>query len=368
MSGMRTRRELLAAGATLALSGCVGARDRASPSPAAASVDSAAAAEWETAAADRHGFRSSAVEEVLDAGAATPGLRSLLVVRDGVLVGERYYLGASASELLPINSATKSVASILTGMALARGSLAGVGETVARLLPEAVAQRPDSAVAALRLEDILKGRTGFAFDPFNTRALDNSSDPVAFALDLPRTPPTASGWTYNDPLVGLLSPILARAEGRDLAEIAARDLFAPLGIERHAWRRDRQGRSLSYAGLALRTRDLAKIVWTVADGGAWRGKQVVPRDWVAQSTQPFVPVEWQLPPITELRYGYLWFSGSMSGRRVVWGWGYGGQFALFAPELRLVVATAATSPPPAGLAKQMQAIMALVARLVGAAA
>jgi CubicO group peptidase (beta-lactamase class C family) len=226
---------------------------------------------------------------------------------------------------------------------------------------------PDSPVATLRLEDILKGRTGLAYDIFNTSALAKSQDPVALALGLSRTPPTPTGWTYNDPVVGLLSPILARAEGRDLAAVAARDLFAPLGIERYAWRRDRQGKSLSYAGLALRTRDLAKIAWTMADGGAWRGKQVVPRDWVAQSTKTYGPAEWQLPPVANLGYGYLWFSGSMRGRQVVWGWGYGGQFALFAPELRLVVATAATSPSRENLRKQTDAVMALVAQLVGAA-
>lgn len=334
----------------------------------ATSIKGVTPTEWETASADSHGFRSSFMEEVLGAGAATPGLRSLLVVRNGVLIGEQYYLGASSSDLLPVNSITKSVASILTGISLERGSLSGIGDSVARLLPEAGAQTPGSLVAILRLEDILKGRTGFAYDISNTSALVNSEDPVALALGLPRTPPTPSGWTYNDPVVGLLSPILARAEGCDLAAMAARDLFGPLGIERYAWRRDRQGRSPSYAGLALRTRDLAKIAWTMANAGAWRGKQVVPQDWIAQSTKAYGAVDWRLPQIANLRYGYLWFSGLMSGRQVVFGWGYGGQFALFAPELCLVVATAATSPSRENLVEQTQSVMALVAQIIGAAA
>ena len=364
---MTTRREFVAAGATLTLTGCVGVGGTTPSKFDEAPVEGVAEAEWEAAPADSHGFRSSFMEEVLRAGTSTPGLRSFLVVRNGVLIGERYYLGASSSDLLPIRSVTKSVASILAGIALERGSLRGLDEPLARLLPESVARIPGSQLATLRLEDILQGRTGVVHDIDNS-AVINSQDPVALALSLERTLPTPSGWTYNDAVVGLLSPILARAEGRDLAAMAARDLFGPLGIERYAWRRDRQGKSLSYAGLALRTRDLAKIAWTMANGGTWRGKQVVPRDWVTKSTKAYGPVEWQLPPIANLGYGYLWFSGLVSGRQAVWGWGYGGQFALFVPELRLVVATAAAPPFRENLTKQTNAIIALVAQLVEAAA
>jgi CubicO group peptidase (beta-lactamase class C family) len=71
--------------------------------------------------------------------------------------------------------------------------------------------------------------------------------------------------------------------------------------------------------------------------------------------------------VTEVGYGLLWFTGSLHGQRVAWAWGYGGQFALLAPELGLAVATAATSPPPSALREQTDAIMALVGRLVQAA-
>ena len=116
-------------------------------------------------------------------------------------------------------------------------------------------------------------------------------------------------------------------------------LFRPLGIQRYAWRRDRQGQPLSYAGLALRSRDSAKIAWTTAEGGLWRGWPIVPRAWVDRSTTSQGPVTWQFPPITNSGYGYLWFTGQMSGQPIAYGLGYGGQFALCAPGLRLAIAT-----------------------------
>jgi len=57
----------------------------------------------------------------------------------------------------------------------------------------------------------------------------------------------------------------------------------------------------------------------------------------------------------------------LHGQRVAWAWGYGGQFALLAPELELVVASAATSPPPSALRAQTDGVMSLVGRLLQAA-
>ena len=362
-----SRRSLLVAAAGLGLAGCRGARGTHPSSSDVASVDGVAQTDWQLGSASEHGIAAAALDGVLAAGADTRGLRSLLVVRHGVLIGERYYGGASMSDLLPINSVTKSISSMLVGLALERGTIAGLGEPVRRLLPDAAAQLPDSPLADVTLEDILTGHSGLAFDIFDTRGLADVPDPVRLALSLSRTPPPASGWTYNDPVVGLISPMLARAENRDLAAFASRELFAPLGIERFAWRRDRPGHPLAYAGLALRSRDLAKLAALMADGGVWRGRQVLPPTWVARSTSAHRVADWRLPPIESVRYGYLWFTGSLAGRRVVWGWGYGGQFALFAPELDLVVVTAATSPPRENLAWQTNSIMALVARIVAAA-
>jgi CubicO group peptidase (beta-lactamase class C family) len=169
-------------------------------------------------------------------------------------------------------------------------------------------------------------------------------------------------------MVSLLAPILQRAQGADLAVLAARQLFDPLGIERFTWRRDRDGHPLAPGGLALRTRDLLKLAVLMMEGGRWRETQVLPESWVAESLAPQGPATWRAGPVSDVGYGLLWFTGYLHGRRVAWAWGYGGQFALLAPELKLAVATAATSPPPAALKEQTDAVMTLVGKMVEAAA
>ena len=326
------------------------------------------APEWTTAAPESRGLDERAVADALDAGAALPSLRALLCARDGVLVAERYYGGADANGVRPINSATKSVCSMLVGLALRDGTLKSLDETVAQLLPEAIADAPDSPAASITLRQILSGRTGLAHDPMRYRELITARPLVRYALTRPAEPVDPPGWSYNDAMVALVAPILARAQGADLATLAARQLFAPLGIERFDWERDRDGHPLAPGGLALRPRDLLKLATLMADGGRWNGTPVLPEAWVADSLAPKGPATWRAAPMADIGYGYLWFTGRLHGQRVAWAWGYGAQYALLAPDLKLVVVTSATAPPPAALPAQNAAVMALVGRLVQAAA
>jgi len=311
-----------------------------------------------------HALGADAVADTLQAGAAVPGLRALVAARRGELIAERYYGGATADSLQPINSATKSVCSMLVGLALHDGSLKSLDQTVAQLLPDAVAELPDSPAATLTLRQILSGRSGLAFDSMRFGQLAAARPLQRFVLSQPPLPADPSGWSYNDALVALIAPILRRAQGADLDELAQRQLFGPLGIERFQWRRDGDGHPLAPAGLALRTRDLLKLASLMAAGGQWQGRQLLPAAWVSKSMAPLGPATWRAAPVADIGYGLLWFSGRLHGQRVAWAWGYGGQFALLAPELGLAVATAATSPPPSALRGQTDAVMGLVGRLV----
>ena len=349
---MISRRSTLMLGASL----CVAGGASATPT------------DWNTAAPESQGLKEGLVADALNAGNAVPGLRALLVARHGVMVAERYYAGASVQSLQAINSVTKSVCSMLVGLALRDGRLKGLDETVASLIPEALADVPDSPAANFTLRQILAGRTGLAFDPMNFGQLASAKPLVRFALSSrPAVPVAAPGWSYNDAMVALLAPILTRAYGEDLSAVAARQLFAPMGVERFEWRRDRDGNPLAPGGLALRTRDLLKLAVLMGDDGRWQGQQVLPHSWVSESLTAFGPSTWRPDPVTDVGYGLLWFTGSLHGQKVAWGWGYGGQFALLVPALKLAVATAATSPRPSELREQTNAVMHVVGKMVQAA-
>jgi CubicO group peptidase (beta-lactamase class C family) len=349
---MTTRRNILVAGASLAT----------------ARVLAEQPSDWDLTSAERAGLRAAEVEDTLRDGESVPGLRALLVARHGALVAERYYDGPTADSLQAINSATKSVCSLLVGLALRDGRLRSLDDAVAQLIPESLAEVPTSAAAGVTLRQILSGRTGLARNWRRWRELENAQPLVRYALSQPGEPAAGStAWTYNDAMVSLIAPILRRAEGADLADLASRQLFGPMNIESHVWEPDGDGNSLAAAGLMLRARDLLKFAAMMADGGRWQGVQVVPQPWVAASLRPYVPVPWRFDPISEVGYGFLWFTGRLHGHQVAWAWGYGAQVSLLVPDLGLAVATATSPQPPDLAAKQAKAVLALVGRMVKAA-
>ncbi len=307
---------------------------------------------------------AGAVEAVLADGASLPALRALLVARDGALLAERYYGGAAADPLRRVNSATKSIVSLLVGQALAQGKLGGLSQTVAELLPEQAARAGGAPAAALTLRQILTGTSDLAYDFMrDMRPLAAAPDPVQHVLALPRSGAAPGTWSYNDAAISLLGPILERAHGLKLPEIARQGLFAPLGIDAFRWGQDRSGQATAYMGLELRPRDFLALASMVAQGGAG----IVPPAWVAESLQPQTPGAWPLPPVENSSYGYLWFNGTLRGQPVGWAWGYGAQLAVVVPARKLAIVTLAQEPPPQALPAQNRAVAALVARIVEAA-
>jgi CubicO group peptidase (beta-lactamase class C family) len=322
----------------------------------------ARAATWPAQAAQ---VEIPALEDALASGANVAAMHAIAVARDGQLLAERMVRGAAPNTLFRINSATKSVSSMLVGIALAQGRLGSLSQTLGELLPEAAAAQPGSPVSSVTLRQVLTGTTGLAFDWLKEfRSFGGATDPVHYAFALQRDSGGAGRWSYNDAAVGLITPILERAYGLPMPQIARRHLFGPLGIDTFEWQRDRAGRAMAFAGLRLQVRDLLKLGWLMADRGVWQGSQVVPADWVADSTRRQVGGAWPNPPIADSGYGYLWFTGSYKGVPVAWAWGFGAQFALLAPSLRVAVATFASEPPPEQLPAQNRAVATVVGRVL----
>lgn len=299
--------------------------------------------DWPTDAPVNHGMAAATMQALLDEGASLPFLYSVLVVRNGQLIGERYYNGALSSDLRSVASITKTVSSILIGQAIADGKIASTSDTLAKLLPAELAKTPNPYAAGITLQQLLDMTGGQQWDE-GIRQLDatNSPDMTAFALALPSDGrPQGKTFNYSTAAAHLLSPVLRNAYGVDELAVANKRLFGPLGILQSAWSRDASGMIHGSFGLQLRTRDLMKIGLMALQGGQWQGATVVPAAWIANSLTPLIKGLEHDGPIQNRGYGNLWWSGTIAGMEVHLAAGFGGQYALLIPQLDMVIATAA---------------------------
>ena len=286
-------------------------------------------------------------------------IHGVVVARHGQIAFERYYAGNDEHWGVPIGrvrftpdvkhdlrSITKSVTSLLVGIAASEGRFPPLDSSVYDYFPEHRSLRtPDKA--ALTFRHLLMMAAGLDWDenlpythPRNSEIqMLNSSDPVGFVLKQPMRNPPGTAFSYNGGATTVLGAALERATRSRIEDFARDRLFKPLGISDTEWVRMPNGMTSTASGLRLRPRDTAKLGKLLLAQGNWNGRQVVPAAWIAESTQPRLDVDFFF------KYGYQWWSATsrMAGRAYPWtaGVGWGGQRLFAQPDLDLVVMVSA---------------------------
>jgi CubicO group peptidase (beta-lactamase class C family) len=286
-------------------------------------------------------------------------ITSVLIAKNGKLVYEAYFDKDGPAALRNTRSATKSITSVLVGIAIDEKKLPGVSAPVFAFFPERhPVQYPDPRKEKITVEDFLTMSSLLECDDENQFSRGNEErmylveDWIQFTLDLPvrgfpawATKPADSphgrSFAYCTAGPTTLGGVLEKATGEKLDRYASRTLFAPLGISSVQWQYTPTGIAMTGGGLALRSRDLLKLGELYAEGGRWGGKQVVSAEWVERSTSPQARID----EATE--YGYLWwikaFSAGNSRFNAVLMQGAGGNKVAVFPDQRMVVVVTTTN-------------------------
>jgi CubicO group peptidase (beta-lactamase class C family) len=272
-----------------------------------------------------------------------------LIVKDGFLVFEEYFYHHHRDNRHELASVTKSITSLLVGLAIEQGYLNGVDEKVLPYFPEYIPLRQeDDRVYDISLEDLLTMRHGWECDEWNPSSITaprknfdrRHPDLVAATLELPMVTDPGTHFSYCTPATVVLGGVLERATGERVASFAKRNLFDPLKIKHAVWMSAPGGWTQTGAALEMLPRDLAKLGQLVLDRGMWRGHQVISEEWVDISTTGYVLMEPE-EHSWDKSYGYLWRLGDIRviGTRVESVFGMGGwmQVLLIFPDLDMVV-------------------------------
>jgi CubicO group peptidase (beta-lactamase class C family) len=296
-------------------------------------------APWIETTPDQLGLDAARLEAAAARAAGQPRFRSLLVARHGRLAFERYFGGASAETQFDVRSVTKSVVSLLTGIALREGVFPSLDASIASWL--AGPYQVDAEDATVTLRHLTRMTSGFAWNEnggpdYNRWILSGAQ--VQFLLDRPHAAPAGSVFAYDSAAVHVLGVCLEQAAHEPLADYARERLFEPLGITDAAWEPALEGSVNGGSGIDLRGRDLLKLGQLVLQRG-WSGEaSVVPDSWIASATAPAFPWRDAYGAQQSVTYGSL-FWVSDAAPPAAFAWGYGGQFVYVVPSLELVVVT-----------------------------
>jgi CubicO group peptidase (beta-lactamase class C family) len=286
-------------------------------------------------------------------------VHAVVIARHGKLAFEQYSGGIDqpwgkpegrydydATTLHDMRSATKSVTSLLVGIAIDRRMIRSVNTRIVNFFPE-LSDLRTPGWDNVRLRHLLTMSSGIKWDeqlPWSDPANDEphlafDADPLRYVLSKPIAVPPDTVWVYNGGGTELLGNIIERTSGMSLEAFAREFFFNPLGVTDFEWKTYKNGKIAAAAGLRLRPRDAAKIGQLLLSDGAWNGRQVIPPDWIMQSVIPRFQAVGYFGGT--LFYGYQWWMGrSLSqGKEVRWiaAFGWGGQRIFVIPELDMVV-------------------------------
>jgi CubicO group peptidase (beta-lactamase class C family) len=244
-------------------------------------------------------------------------LRSMLISVDGT-TELAFYQGSNATDHRHVWSVTKSVLSILVGIAVDEGKLR-LEQPLAELLPEHVSVMTDDQKATT-LRQLLTMTGGMAGDGGGLNA--EADDPIGVLLTYSSTG-HRDVVTYSDSGAHLVAAVLHVAVDRSLLDYAREKLFDPLGIDTQpawegvnrnvkdgfedagfAWQTDSTATHIGAYGLKLTPPDRVKLGELYLDEGMWEGRRIVSADWVRASTSPQLSTE--QAAAAEGQYGYLW--------------------------------------------------------------
>ncbi|MGA2285370.1 MAG: serine hydrolase [Dehalococcoidia bacterium] len=296
----------------LVLTGCgSGERNLSSSStaqPTAVSARNAVfpASDWETSTPAAEGMDASRLDEI-DPYCVEHGCRAVVVLRHGRIVWERYWGGWTESSTDNSWSMAKSVTSALVGIAIGEGKIKGVDESASDFIPE---WRND-ARNKITIGNLLSMESGLTwnmvYDPVSGDTVNMlaHADEVAYAINRYLYRPPGTDWYYSDGDAEVFSRIIKAATGEEVAQYAEDKLFGPIGFDFSEWSKDDAGNSMTYCCIFSTARDFARFGYLFLRNGQWAGKQVVPADWVAQSTQA--------SQIENTNYGYFWWLWQFAG-------------------------------------------------------
>jgi len=267
---------------------------------------------------------------------ANPVTHSLLIYKDDELLFEKYYNGFNETKLANLKSVTKSITSLLIGVAIDKGMIKNENQKLIEIMPELFDKVSDEKKKEITIRHLLTMSAGFEWNNFGGKwrnGWDNSKEPNKYLIEkVPLKNNPGEIWNYNSGLSHLLSGIIKKCSGTNTLEFAKRNLFDPLSIKEIKWEKASDGNERGNSELWLKPKDLAKIGLLMLNDGRWKNKQIISKHWIDKSTKKYFDGFTQIGG-----YGYHWHTRKFGKYKSYLAAGWGGQFLIVIPALNLVV-------------------------------
>ncbi|MDZ7659915.1 serine hydrolase [Fodinibius sp.] len=272
---------------------------------------------------------SVSLQQIQQSASSINSVTSLLIQQNGKQLAEFYFNGMEKGEPTNIKSASKSIISLLVGIAVENGYIKTVNQPIEPYFEDYFNANPDSIKESITIKDLLTMRSGLETTSFHNYGRWVISDNwIKFALDQPLEKQPGGDMAYSTGTSHLLSVIISKATGMSTRAFAEEYLFHPMNIKLGGWDRDPQGYYMGGNNMALAPDDMIKIGQMLLNRGRYNGQRIVSKDWIVDSFKTYTRSNYN-----PYDYGYMWWNKPVGNYKVYFAWGYGGQYIFIIPKL-----------------------------------
>ncbi|WP_420601055.1 serine hydrolase domain-containing protein [Flagellimonas sp.] len=284
-------------------------------------------------------------------------ITSVLIAKQGKLLFEKYYNSTNKTTLRNARSVTKTMATILTGIAIQKGLIISENEKIFKYLnPRQPIKNKDSRKEEISIEDLLTMSSILECDDDNIFSRGHEErmyiieDWLQFFVNLPvrsypfspkpEDSPYGRAMSYCSAGTAALAEVVEAAVKMPLDTFARQNFLNPLEIKDYKFHYTPTGVLNTAGGSEYRSRDFLKMIQVFLQDGQWNGKQIFSKKWVKKATTPKANVR------EGTDYGYLlWLKsfGMDKKYKAYYMSGNGGQKVLAIPELEAVIVITTTN-------------------------
>ncbi len=293
-------------------------------------------------------------------------IHSFLIYKDGKLVFEEYFEGNRykydgryhygeriqwhRDSLHVIHSCTKSITSALIGIAVEKGHIENVRQSIFDYLPDHQKYK-NGGREDITIEHLLTMTSGLKWNEWVAHGsaandIDRlywecDSDPLACVLERPLVAKPGEEFTYNSGGTVILGEILRNATGKNIKDFSVEHLFKPLGIDSVFWRQFGSEVYSAEGGVRITPRDMLKFGITFLNDGSYNGQRIISDQGVHKSREDYRNNKSIRVPINDfgrMGYSYSWWTDELKGGIEIYAAaGWGGQKIIVIDQTGMVV-------------------------------
>ncbi len=326
---------------------------------------------WAVSNPTDQGMDSQILDNIFNEAKDLDNIYSLIVVKNGFLIAEKYFNGQMVNDAVSVASVTKSIVSASIGLALEKNLITSTDQKLKEFFSEIDWESTDQRKSEITINQLLQMRSGYPWEE-QYRYIDilrSSSDWLPFLKSFPLINDPGAQFGYSNFTAHITGIIVSRSANTSLLSFLRNQLFDGMGISVPFWPKDGLGYYYGSGDIFLTPRSLAKIGQLYLDEGVWDHVRYISSEWISKSLQVYSPTTYGreiLSHIQNLGYGYMWWSGTAGNHNIWFAWGHGGQLAVIIKDLNMVVVSTASVPPEVNedAWHKTKVIMELVGKLI----